>query len=177
MMMPQGRRVCPATRLCWIGPAWLRYVPFRQIKKAGVAIFPTACRVRRAFFANPKHDSRTEAKGVFHEVVKRGYPVTAHKMLFPNRRIHLFAIQALATTTPDIMALPVYGKPERSGGIFITLLFAPAGVCPATGSDPAKTMETRFFAPASLVSNLDFVESIFGNGGDPYLPENDAALT
>ena len=37
-------------------------------------------------------------------------------------------------------------------------------------------METRFFAPASLVSNLDFVESIFGNGGDPYLPENDAAL-
>ena len=26
------------------------------------------------------------------------------------------------------------------------------------------------------MSNLDFVESIFGNGGDPYLPENDAAL-
>ncbi len=37
-------------------------------------------------------------------------------------------------------------------------------------------MEIRFFAPASLVSNLDFVETIFGNGGDPYLPENDAAL-
>ena len=27
-----------------------------------------------------------------------------------------------------------------------------------------------------LVSNLDFVESIFGNAGDPYLPENDAGL-
>ncbi len=26
------------------------------------------------------------------------------------------------------------------------------------------------------MSNLDFVETIFGNGGDPYLPENDAAL-
>ncbi len=37
-------------------------------------------------------------------------------------------------------------------------------------------MEIRFFAPGSLVSNLDFVESIFGNGGDPHLPENDAAL-
>ena len=37
-------------------------------------------------------------------------------------------------------------------------------------------METRFFAPGSLVSNLDFVEGIFGNGGDPHLPENDAAL-
>ena len=26
------------------------------------------------------------------------------------------------------------------------------------------------------MSNLDFVEAIFGNGGDPHLPENDAAL-
>ena len=38
-------------------------------------------------------------------------------------------------------------------------------------------MEIRFFAPGNLVSNLDFVESIFGNAGDPYLPENDAAST
>ena len=57
----------------------------------------------------------------------------------------------------------------------MSLLLRPV-VCPATGTDPAKTMEIRFFAPASLVSNLDFVETIFGNGGDPYLPENDAAL-
>ena len=28
----------------------------------------------------------------------------------------------------------------------------------------------------ALVANLDFVEGIFGNGGDPYLPENDASL-
>src|SRR6185312_12658213 len=39
-----------------------------------------------------------------------------------------------------------------------------------------KSMEVRFFAPGSLVSNLDFVESIFGNAGDPFLPENDAGL-
>ena len=37
-------------------------------------------------------------------------------------------------------------------------------------------MEIRFFAPGNLVSNLDFVESIFGNAGDPFLPENDAGL-
>ena len=30
--------------------------------------------------------------------------------------------------------------------------------------------------PGGLVANLDFVESIFGNAGDPFLPENDAAL-
>ena len=37
-------------------------------------------------------------------------------------------------------------------------------------------MEIRFFAPGNLASNLDFVESIFGNAGDPFLPENDAGL-
>src|SRR5207249_10898700 len=44
------------------------------------------------------------------------------------------------------------------------------------GFTPEKSMEIRFFAPGNLVSNLDFVESIFGNAGDPYLPENDAGL-
>jgi phosphoenolpyruvate carboxykinase (diphosphate) len=37
-------------------------------------------------------------------------------------------------------------------------------------------MEIHFFAPGDLVSNLDFIESIFGNAADPYLPENDAGL-
>jgi phosphoenolpyruvate carboxykinase (diphosphate) len=37
-------------------------------------------------------------------------------------------------------------------------------------------MEIRFFAPGNLVCNLDFVETIFGNAGDPFLPENDAGL-
>ena len=75
----------------------------------------------------------------------------------------------------DVLALPFTANQERQVRLFVTLLLRPL-VCPATGREPAKTMETRFFAPASLVSNLDFVESIFGNGGDPYLPENDAAL-
>jgi hypothetical protein len=37
-------------------------------------------------------------------------------------------------------------------------------------------MEVRFFAPGSLAASLDFIESIFGNAGDPYVAENDAAL-
>jgi len=44
------------------------------------------------------------------------------------------------------------------------------------GFTSRKSLEVRFFAPGNLVSNLDFVENIFGNGGDPFLPENDAAL-
>src|SRR5919204_462634 len=50
-------------------------------------------------------------------------------------------------------------------------------VCPAVPTvSPDKRLEVRFFVPGGLVSNLDFVESIFGNAGDPYLPANDAAL-
>ena len=73
------------------------------------------------------------------------------------------------------MILPyTSGQPDQAR-LFVSLLLRPL-VCPATGTDPEKTMEIRFFAPASLISNLDFVESIFGNAGDPHLPENDAAL-
>jgi hypothetical protein len=58
----------------------------------------------------------------------------------------------------------------------VSLLLRPI-VCPEVpGVCPEKSMEIRFFAPGSLVSNLDFVESIFGNAGDPFLPKNDAGL-
>ena len=44
--------------------------------------------------------------------------------------------------------------------LFVAMLLRPL-VRPAVGTEPAKTMEIRFFAPAGLVSNLDFVETIF----------------
>jgi hypothetical protein len=44
------------------------------------------------------------------------------------------------------------------------------------GKVPEKRLEIRFFVPGSCVANFDFVESIFGNAGDPSLPENDAGL-
>ena len=37
-------------------------------------------------------------------------------------------------------------------------------------------MEIRFLVPGNLVCNLDFLERIFDNAGDPHLPENDAGL-
>lgn len=50
-------------------------------------------------------------------------------------------------------------------------------VCPAIpGVAPEKRSEVRFYVPGSCTSNLDFVENIFGNGGDSRLPENDAGL-
>ena len=53
---------------------------------------------------------------------------------------------------------------------------APAGLPGGAQVLAREAMEVRFFVPGGLVSNLDFVECIFGNAGDPYLPENDAGL-
>lgn len=129
-------------------------------------------RVAQGILHNPVSDRRT-TKGVFH-IVEGGFPVPADKQAVPKRA---FAELLRAALTPpqDALTLPFTAKQSNPAKLFVSLLLRPI-VCPAAGDDPQKTMEIRFFAPGSLVSNLDFVESIFGNGGDPQLPENDAGL-
>ena len=129
-------------------------------------------RVPQGVLHNPSSDRRT-TRGVFH-IAEGGFPIPADKQAVPQRTFA--ALLAAALRPPrDVLTVPfTAGQPEPAR-LFVSLLLRPL-VCPATGADPARTMETRFFAPGSLVSNLDFVESIFGNAGDPHLPENDAAL-
>ncbi|MGA3073437.1 MAG: hypothetical protein ABSG56_07080 [Bryobacteraceae bacterium] len=121
---------------------------------------------------NPKSDRRT-TQGVFH-IVEGGLPIPADKLAVPRPAFAKLLAEAL-NTPPETATLPFTADQDEQARLFVSLLLRPV-VCPATGTDPAKTMEIRFFAPGNLVSNLDFVETIFGNGGDPYLPENDAAL-
>ncbi len=140
------------------------------------ASFTSPClrsyRIPQGILHNPVSDRRT-TKGVFH-VVEGGFPIPADKQAVPKRA---FAALLKAALTPpaDLLTLPFTSNQENAARLFVSLLLRPT-VCPAAGGDPAKSMEIRFFAPGSLVSNLDFVESIFGNGGDPQLPENDAGL-
>jgi hypothetical protein len=130
-------------------------------------------RVRNGVLHNPKSDRRT-TQGTFH-VAEGGLPVPGDKKAVPKR---VFAELFTHAVNPPADALVVpftanYRDPART---FISLLLRPT-VCPAVpGVAPARSLEIRFFAPGTLVSNLDFVESIFGNAGDPFLPENDAAL-
>jgi hypothetical protein len=134
--------------------------------------FLRSYRVPQGILHNPHSDRRT-TKGVFH-IAEGGFPIPADKQPVP---IQTFAALLRAAMSPptDVLTLPFTANQSHQAKLFVSLLIRPL-VCPATGTDPKKTMEIRFFAPASLVSNLDFVESIFGNGGDPHLPENDAAL-
>jgi hypothetical protein len=130
-------------------------------------------RVKQGVLHNPKSDRRTTA-GIFH-VVEGGLPIPDDKLAVPKGT---FAkLLALALTPPsELLKLPFTATQPEPAECFVSLLLRPL-VCPEIpGFTAEKTMEVRFFVPGNLVSNLDFVEAIFGNGGDPLLPENDAAL-
>ncbi len=129
-------------------------------------------RIVQGVLHNPKSDRRT-TQGIFH-IVEGGLPIPADKLAVPKVAFARLLAAALKPP-PETAALPFTADQDEHARLFVSLLLRPM-VCPATATDPAKSMEIRFFAPGNLVSNLDFVETIFGNGGDPYLPENDAAL-
>ena len=130
-------------------------------------------RVKQGVLHNPRSDRRTTA-GIFH-VTEGGLPSPDDKLGVP--KITFAKILQFALTPPvELLKLPFTATQPKPAECFVSLLLRPL-VCPAVpGFTPEKTMEVRFFVPGNLVSNLDFVEAIFNNGGDPILPENDAAL-
>ncbi len=122
---------------------------------------------------NPVNDRRT-TEGVFH-VAEGGLPIPADKKRVPLDAFLRLLEQALRPPA-ELLRLPFTANWKRPVETMVSLLLRPL-VCPAVPKvTPEKRLEVRFFAPGGLVSNLDFVESIFGNAGDPYLPANDAAL-
>lgn len=130
-------------------------------------------RVKNGVLHNPASDRRTTA-GTFH-VAEGGLPIPWDKKAVP--KAVFAAIFKHAMNPPEeFNILPFTADHPICAKTWVSLLLRPL-VCPEVpGFTPEKTMEVRFFAPGSLVSNLDFVESIFGNAGDPHKPENDAGL-
>ncbi len=133
----------------------------------------TSQRVRQGVLHNPRSDRRT-TQGIFH-VVEGGLPIPDDKKAVPAA---VFAkLLALAFQPPaELLRLPFTAAEPAAAECFVSLHLRPTVVPAVPGYTPQRAMETRLFVPGSLVANLDFVESIFGNGGDPRLPENDAAL-
>jgi hypothetical protein len=130
-------------------------------------------RIEQGVLHNPKNDRRT-TKGAFH-VAAGGFPVAADKLEVP---ISTFGkLLEISLNPPQSqLELPFTSTQEQKASTFVSLLLRPL-VCPEVpGFISRKDMEIRFFAPGNYVCNLDFVETIFGNAGDPYLPENDAGL-
>ncbi|MDA3893956.1 MAG: hypothetical protein PF517_20035 [Salinivirgaceae bacterium] len=130
-------------------------------------------RLKQGILNNPAADKRT-TKGTFH-IVSGSLPVPLDKKEVPKIT---FAHLLHAAFNPDnsLKNLPFTANQKDKAEVIVSLMLRPI-VCPKVeGIISEKSMEIRFFAPGSLVSNLDFVEHIFGNGGDPNLAMNDAAL-
>lgn len=133
----------------------------------------TSYRIRNGILHNPANDRRT-TEGVFH-VADGGLPVPPDKKAVPKA---VFGrILAAAINPPaELLTIPFTAQEAKPGRAFLSLLLRPIVQPEVPEVCPERSMEIRFFAPGSLAANLDFVESIFGNSGDPYIAENDAAL-
>jgi hypothetical protein len=130
-------------------------------------------RVANGVLHNPRSDRRT-TEGTFH-VTEGGLPVPGDKKAVP-KKVFAELFRRAMQPSPELLTLPFGARQPAPLRTFVSLLLRPI-VCPEVpGVCPQRTMEIRFFAPGSLVSNLDFVESIFGNAGDPFLARNDAGL-
>jgi hypothetical protein len=130
-------------------------------------------RVKQGVLHNPRSDRRT-THGIFH-IAEGGLPIPADKVAVPKA---VFAKMLGAAWNPpaELLRLPFTATQAEPAECFVSLLIRPIVVPEVPGFSAEKTMEIRCFAPGSLVSNLDFIETIFGNAGDPDLPESDAGL-
>ncbi|MDQ7991355.1 MAG: hypothetical protein AAGC63_02895 [Propionicimonas sp.] len=122
---------------------------------------------------NPAKDRRTTA-GVFH-IAEGGLPIPADKIAVPKAAFARLLEKAFEPPEADKMLPYTVNQPEPAA-CFVSLLLRPLVSPEVPGHVREKRLEVRFIVPGGLVANLDFVEGIFGNGGDPYLPENDSSL-
>lgn len=131
-------------------------------------------RVRQGILHNPLNDRRT-TRGSFH-IAEGGLPIpNGDKKTVPKAVFARLLLHALNPPS-ELLELPFTSDDEYKAKLFVSLLLRPV-VCPEIPNVALeKSMEIRCFAPGNLVSNLDFLEIIFGNAGNPYLPKHDAAL-
>src|SRR3954454_4861573 len=112
-------------------------------------------RVKQGVLHNPKSDRRT-TQGIFH-ICEFGLPVPDDKISVPAA-VFVALLNHALRPPPDLLRLPFTSAQTSQAECFVSLLLRPI-ICPGvSGFTPEKTLETRFFAPGNLVSNLDFVE-------------------
>ena len=102
-------------------------------------------------------------------------PIPGDKKAVPPA-VFVELFRRAAAQPMELLGVPLSMSDSEPVKAFVSLLLRPVVSPGVPGVAEEQSMEVRFFVPGGLVSNLDFVESIFGNAGDPYLPENDSGL-
>eukprot|EP01107_Rhizomastix_libera_P004865 TRINITY_DN17_c0_g1_i2.p1 TRINITY_DN17_c0_g1~~TRINITY_DN17_c0_g1_i2.p1 ORF type:complete len:1157 (+),score=318.39 TRINITY_DN17_c0_g1_i2:42-3512(+) len=135
--------------------------------------YVTSYKLMQGVLHNPRSDKRT-TQGSFH-IAEGGLDIAADKYRVPKATFAKILSAALNPPDSDLL-IPFTAGTGFETKVMVSLLLRPTVSPVVPGVYPAKQMEVYCLAPGSLVSNLDFLESVFGNAGDPYLPENDASL-
>ena len=130
-------------------------------------------RIKQGVLHNPKNDRRT-TEGSFH-IVEGGLPIPYDKKAVPKETfVKLY--QAAINPPEDFKLLPFTINQKEKAQTFVSLMVKPIVSPKVPGVQEEKRMEVFFVAPGSFVSNLDFIESVFGNSGDPSFHSNDSGL-
>ena len=163
----------PATTLVLDRPGLARALSLPPGRDEHHSSILASLRLRQGVLHNPRSDRRT-TQGIFH-VAEGGLPIPDDKKAVPVAVFGRLLARAFAPPA-ELLRLPFTADAATPAECFVSLHLRPVVVPDVPGFSPVRAMETRFFVPGALVANLDFVESIFGNAGDPHLPDNDAGL-
>lgn len=130
-------------------------------------------RIKQGVLHNPRNDRRT-TEGSFH-IAEGGLPIPFDKKAVPKEAfVKLY--EAAVNPPEELKLLPFTIGQEEPARTFVSLMIKPLVSPKVPGVLEEKRMEVLFVAPGSLVSNLDFIESVFGNMGDPSYHSNDSGL-
>lgn len=130
-------------------------------------------RIKQGVLQNPRNDRRT-TEGSFH-IVEGGLPIPFDKKAVPKETFAKL-YQAAVNPPEELKLLPFTIGQEEQAKTFVSLMIKPLVSPKVPGFMEEKRMEVLFVAPGSFVSNLDFIESVFGNMGDPSFHSNDSGL-
>ena len=109
-------------------------------------------RLAQGVLHNPRSDRRT-TQGIFH-VAEGGLPVPDDKKAVPEAVFGRLLARAMAPPS-ELLRLPFTAAEKEQAECFVSLYLRPTVVPAVPGVSPARAMETRLFAPGSLVANLD----------------------
>ncbi|HYE69796.1 MAG TPA: hypothetical protein VEA58_14360, partial [Anaerovoracaceae bacterium] len=130
-------------------------------------------RIKQGVLHNPRNDRRT-TEGSFH-IVEGGMAIPYDKKAVPKEAfVKLY--QSAIKPPDELKILPFTINQAQPAKTFVSLMIKPIVSPKVQGVLEEKTMEILFVAPGSLVSNLDFIESVFGNMGDPSFHNNDSGM-
>lgn len=130
-------------------------------------------RIKQGVLHNPRNDRRT-TEGSFH-IVEGGLAIPYDKKAVPKEAFAKL-YEAAIRPPEGLMLLPFTSNQTDSAKTFVSLMIKPIVSPKIPGVLEEKRMEVLFVAPGSLISNLDFIESVFGNMGDPSFHSNDSGL-